>query len=117
MSEEKQIDISNGVNIVLARMDTHPEEFWGDSEKWRFIYKEYFRDAMTEVQKGQIFEKIKQIRMEEFNHMVFATLTEEEEKEEDEDKSGWASPRGVFASAPIQNGGSSVNYKSKGRYK
>jgi len=116
MSEEKQIDISNGVNIVLARMDTHPEEFWGECEKWRFIYKEYFRDAMTEVQKGQIFEKIKQIRMEEFNHMVFQTLTQEEEKEE-EVEGGWTNPRGAFTSAPIQSGGSSVKYNSKGRYK
>jgi len=114
MSEEKQIDISNGVNIVLARMDTHPEEFWGECEKWRFIYKEYFRDAMTEVQKGQIFEKIKQIRMEEFNHMVFATLTEEEEKE---DEDGWTLSTGVFGSAPMQREGSSVKYNSKGRYK
>lgn len=109
MSEEKQIDISNGVNIVLARMDTHPEEFWGESEKWRFIYKEYFRDAMTEVQKGQIFEKIKQIRMEEFNHMVFQTLTQEEEEEEEEN-----SP---FGSALMKREGSSVKYNSKGRYK
>ena len=115
MSEEKQIDISNGVNIVLARMDTHPEEFWGECEKWRFIYKEYFRDAMTEVQKGQIFEKIKQIRMEEFNHMVFATLTEEEEKEEDED--GWTPSTGVFGSAPMQREGSSVNYHTKWKAK
>jgi len=112
MSEEKQIDISNGVNIVLARMDTHPEEFWGESEKWRFIYKEYFRDAMTEVQKGQIFEKIKQIRMEEFNHMVFQTLTQEEEKEEEEDEE--YSP---FGSTPMKREGSSVKYNSKGRYK
>lgn len=82
-------DISNGVEIVLARMDTHPEEFWGESEKWRFIYKEYFRDAMTEVQKGQIFEKIKQIRMEEFNHTVMTTLTQEEEDEEEEKNSSF----------------------------
>jgi hypothetical protein len=104
MSEEKQIDISNGVNIVLARMDTHPEEFWGDSEKWRFIYKEYFRDAMTEVQKGQIFEKIKQIRMEEFNNMVFRTLIEKEDEDEDDDdeEDEDEEDNSPFGSAPIK---------------
>ena len=103
MSEEKQIDISNGVNIVLARMDTHPEEFWGECEKWRFIYKEYFRDAMTEVQKGQIFEKIKQIRMEEFNNMVFRTLIEKEDEDEDEDEDDDdEEDNSPFGSAPIK---------------
>ena len=106
MNEEKQIDISNGVNIVLARMDTHPEEFWGECEKWRFIYKEYFRDAMTEVQKGQIFEKIKQIRMEGFNHMVFDTLTREEEQKDEEGYS-------PFGSAPMKYEGSAVDYHTK----
>jgi hypothetical protein len=107
MSEKEDIlltGIENGmIGVVLARMDTHPEEFWGDCEKWRFIYKDYFRDAMTETEKGMIFDKIKKIRREEFNQTVLNTLVPPEE-EQDEEYS-------AFGSAPMKREGSSVNYK------
>ena len=75
--------MNKGVEIVLARMDSHPEEFYGDSEKWRFVYKDYFRDAMTEVEKGAIFDKLKQLRRQEFDeHVMQALVPVEEEKEE-----------------------------------
>ena len=83
--EEESVDLAGicggGVGIVLARMDTHPEEFHADSDKWKFIYKDYFRDAMNETEKGMIFDKIKQIRKNEFNQMVLQTLVPPEEKE------------------------------------
>lgn len=62
--------MNSGVEIVLARMSTHPEEFYGDSDKWKFIYKEYFRDAMSEEEKGAIFDRIKEIRKEGFTQAV-----------------------------------------------
>ena len=86
--EEDSLDLAGicggGVGIVLARMDTHPEEFHADSDKWKFIYKDYFRDAMNETEKGMIFDKIKQIRKNEFNQMVLQTLVPPEEEEEKE---------------------------------
>ena len=70
-------DVMNtGVAIVLARMDTHPEEFYGNSEKWKFIYHEYFRDAMTETEKGMIFDKIRQIRRSELTMKVMMVMTD-----------------------------------------
>ena len=81
MSEEQTI---GGVDIVLARMDTHPEEFYGEEKKWAFIYKEYFRDVMTEIERGQLFEKLKKIRRQEFNERVFTTLVPPEEVEDEE---------------------------------
>lgn len=74
--------MNSGVEIVLARMATHPEEFYGDSDKWKFIYKEYFRDAMTETEKGAIFDHIKEIRKEEFTLYVMKTMTQEERNED-----------------------------------
>jgi len=69
--------MSNGVDLVLARMDSHPEEFYTTAtDKWKFIYSDYFRDAMTETEKGMIFDKIKEIRKAEFNGKVMSTLTE-----------------------------------------
>ena len=91
MSEEHQV---GGVDIVLARMDTHPEEFYGEEKKWAFIYKEYFRDVMTEIERGQLFEKLKKIRREEFNGRVLSTLVppepEQDIEAEEDDGDRWA---------------------------
>ena len=102
--------MNSGVEIVLARMATHPEEFYGDSDKWKFIYKEYFRDAMTETEKGAIFDRIKEIRKEEFTLHVMKAITNEEHTEEYEREANWASSKGVFGSAPVKREGSKVKY-------
>ena len=113
--EEESVDLAGicggGVGIVLARMDTHPEEFHANSDKWKFIYKDYFRDAMNETEKGMIFDKIKQIRKNEFNQMVLQTLVppQEDECEEEDD-----SP---FGRAVAKAQGSAISYTGKGRYK
>ena len=100
--------MNSGVEIVLARMATHPEEFYGDNNKWKFIYKEYFRDAMTEAEKGMIFDRIKEIRKEEFTLAVMQAMTTDD-KEDDFDN--------PFGSATIKAEGGSVTYDSKNRYK
>ena len=116
--EEESVDLAGicggGVGIVLSRMDSHPEEFHADSDKWKFIYKDYFRDAMNETEKGMIFDKIKKIRKDEFNQMVLQTLVPPEKDETEEDE--YDSPS-QFARAVAKREGSSVNYSSKGRYK
>lgn len=73
--------MNDGVKIILERMRDYPEEFYGESDKWRFIYKEYFRDAMSEEEKGAIFDRVKQIRKDEFTKRVLETLLEEENDE------------------------------------
>lgn len=35
-------ELSTGVRTVIARMETNPEEFFGDAPKWRFISKRPF---------------------------------------------------------------------------
>ena len=57
-------------------METHPEEFYATSEKWKFIYQEYFRDVMTETEKGMVFDKIKQIRRDELTAKVMTVMVE-----------------------------------------
>ena len=85
--------MNSGVEIVLARMGTHPEEFYGDCDKWKFIYKEYFRDAMSEEEKGAIFDRIKEIRKEEFTQAVMKTMTADKQEEDwDEREVGYAVP-------------------------
>lgn len=101
--------MNSGVEIVLARMGTHPEEFYGDSDKWKFIYKEYFRDAMTEQEKGVIFDRLKEIRKEEFTLAVMKTITAEENTEEDS-PTRFARETTLFGQAPIKREGSKVKY-------
>ena len=78
--------MNSGVEIVLSRMETHPEEFYCECDKWKFIYKEYFRDAMTEAEKGMIFDRIKEIRKEEFTLRVMETMTVDIKSNEENDE-------------------------------
>jgi hypothetical protein len=78
MTEEKFC----GVEVVLSRMKTHPEEFFESSAKsrWGFIYKDYFRDSMTESEKGRIHEALKGVRRMEFDALVVKELMKEEQE-------------------------------------
>jgi len=100
--------MSTGVETILARMDSHPEEFHGEEKKWAFIYKEYYRDVMTEIERGQLFEKLKQIRRNEFDSRVVQTLLKKDGEEEYE-----VDP---FGAPMVKSEGSSIIYSSKGRY-
>jgi len=94
--------MSNGIDLVLARMESHPEEFYTSAtDKWKFIYGEYFRDAMTETEKGLIFDKIKEIRKAEFTAKVMSTLTEGMKMDK----------KSTFSSAPLLDGGTGVTYR------
>jgi hypothetical protein len=69
---------SSGINAILARMDSNPSEFFGDGGKWRFIFKENFREVMTEPEKGALHEKLKEVRRQELDHMVMRTLLDDQ---------------------------------------
>jgi len=93
--------MNDGIAIVLARMESHPEEFYTTAtDKWKFIYSEYFKDAMTETEKGMIYDKIKEIRKAEFTAKVMLTMTADITETE---------PR-VYGSAPIAREGKKVVY-------
>ena len=42
------------------------------------MFKDYFRDAMTEIEKGRLHESLKQIRRMEFDTLVVKELMREE---------------------------------------
>ena len=69
---------SSGITAVLARMDTNPAEFFGDAAKWGFIFKDRFREVLTEPEKGALHEKLKEVRRQEFDHMVMRTILDDE---------------------------------------
>lgn len=84
-------EISNGVKILLGRMASHPEDFYGDALQWRFMFAEKFRDVLTEPEKGMIHEALKGLRRGEFDGLVVqAILRDEEEKKEAEEQAAAA---------------------------
>jgi predicted aminopeptidase len=84
-------EISNGVKILLGRMASHPEDFYGDALQWRFMFAEKFRDVLTEPEKGMIHEALKELRRGEFDGLVVqAILRDEEEKKKAEEEAAEA---------------------------
>jgi len=104
---------TTGVDALLDRMKTHPEEFFGDSGRWRFMYKEHFRDVMTETEKGRLHEALKAIRRMEFDSMVVKELMKDDMKEQEE----LDLDDDPFGSAPVKREGSTVSYDTSNRYK
>jgi hypothetical protein len=79
-------ELSDGVKILLERMKTNPEDFFGDSLRWKFIFAEKFRDVLTEPEKGMIHEALKNLRRVEFDGLVVATILRDEEGRAEEEK-------------------------------
>jgi hypothetical protein len=78
-------EVNEGVGIILARMESHPEEFFGMGEnsnnKWRWMFAESLREVMSEPEKAAIFEGMKKVRRLEITHKAIATVMPEEEED------------------------------------
>jgi hypothetical protein len=84
MSDQaKDYDLNDGVQIILNRMKTNPEEFFDDGGRWRWIFKDTLREVMTEIEKAAIFEALKEVRRVEITSRAASTVLRagEEEKE------------------------------------
>ena len=98
------------IDIVLARMETHPEEFYGESQKWAFIYKEYFRDIMTENEKAALHTKLKAIRRAELTNKVMETITAEEDARNEQEEEVQRIMERQFGSVTVKREGTKVSY-------
>ena len=77
-------NLSPGVEALVARMQSHPEEFYDESYKWHFMFQEKFRDVLTEPEKGALHAGLKEVRRKEFDDKVMKTLLVDEEGEEEQ---------------------------------
>jgi hypothetical protein len=59
-------------------METNPEEFFNEADKWRFIFKEKFREVLTEREKSAIHEGLTAVRRKEFDYTVMQTILSDE---------------------------------------
>lgn len=105
MSEEK----FSGVDTLLERMNTHPEEFFESGEKrgrWSFMYKDYFKDSMTESEKGRLHEALRKVRRLEFDALVVKELMKEAEPQERGVGIGaQGAQNNITSISPLMNGG------------
>ena len=93
-------DISGAVQALVNRMKEAPEEFFDPKEKdrWAFIYKETFREVLTEPEKAAIHTALREVRRKEFESKILKEILKVEEEEQEHE------------------GPASVKYKAQGRY-
>jgi hypothetical protein len=108
MSEEK----FSGVDTVIQRMQTHPEEFFssGGKQRWDFMYKDYFKDSMTESEKGRIHEALRVVRRYEFDALVVKELMKDEmgDQEEATEDTMKYKAAGRYQMAPLKTPGGRI---------
>ena len=75
-------ELSAGVRALLGRMESNPEEFYGDASKWGFMFAPNFRDVMTEPEKGALHEALKNVRRREFDELVIRRMLRDSGEEE-----------------------------------
>jgi len=84
-------EVNEGVQIIINRMETHPEEFFGvssEGSKWRWIFSENLREVMSEPEKAAIYEGMKKVRRLEITSKAIATVMPEEEEDNDQEPMG-----------------------------
>jgi hypothetical protein len=80
-------EVNEGVGIILARMETNPEEFFGmgdqgvSGHKWRWIFAESLREVMTEPEKAALHSGMTKVRRLEITHKAIATVMPQEEED------------------------------------
>lgn len=105
MSDEKFC----AVDVLVERMKTHPEEFFETGEKrgrWAFMYKDYFKDSLSESEKGRLHDALRQVRRMEFDAMVVKELMKEAEPQERGVGIGaQGAQNNITSASPLMNGG------------
>ena len=71
-------ELSAGVRALVGRMESNPNEFYGEAEKWRFMFSANFRDVLTEPEKGALHEALKEVRRKEFDEKVMRELLKDQ---------------------------------------
>ena len=91
-------ELSAGIKILVERMKTNPEEFFDGGGKWGFIYKEYYRDVLTEYEKAVMHVALKDLRRKELDAKVMSELMKEQVKDR------------TFGRAMAQREGEQISY-------
>jgi len=106
-------ELSVGVRTLIARMESNPDEFYGDADKWRFIFAANFREVMTEPEKGALHEALAEVRRKEFDERVMRRLLQDDMENQLINNTPYfttAQIGGGFGRAAIKGEGAAVGY-------
>ena len=109
-------ELSAGVRALVGRMESNPNEFYGEADKWRFMFSSNFRDVLTEPEKGALHEALKEVRRKEFDEKVMRELLKD--NMENQIKEGYYTSPQIsgggtgFGMAQIKAEGTSVGYNN-----
>jgi hypothetical protein len=72
--------MNQGVEILLARMDSNPEEFLTGNKagKWQHLLEKY-EEYMTDEERKAVFTKYHSLKMSKFTEVVLKELLEEQD--------------------------------------
>jgi hypothetical protein len=103
-------EISGAVQALVNRMRETPEEFFDPKEKdrWSFIYKEQFREVLTESEKAAIHSALREVRRKEFETRILKEILKVEEEEQVH--TGPASVKQGFGRAIVKGEGQAVTF-------
>jgi hypothetical protein len=99
-------ELSAGVRALVGRMESNPSEFYGEADKWRFMFSANFRDVLTEPEKGALHEALKEVRRKEFDEKVMRELLK------DQMENQLKSDTPYFTNVQIGNGGIGMSRSS-----
>jgi hypothetical protein len=106
--------MNNGLKIILARMDTNPEEFqnFPDNSEWRELIDSHW-DIFTEEERDEYQAKLRVILVDKFSELVLKKLMDDEPetmryKASERYATGWTDPRGAFGNAPVKLSGTQI---------
>ena len=88
-------EMNEGVKIILARMETNPEDFFTvhkEYSPWRWIFDENVREVMTESEKAALYEGIKKVRRLMITHRAIETVMPKETVTDSETQNWGSSP-------------------------
>jgi len=74
--------MNGGVEILLARMETHPEEFFNHGSRWNNLIMDFER-SLDPAEYKLLEEGIAKCRQEEFTQKVMGKLIGEEREDKE----------------------------------
>jgi hypothetical protein len=94
-------EMNDGIQIILNRMKTNPEEFFEDGGRWKWIFKEVMREVMTETEKVAIHEELKKVRRMEITAKAAATILKVDEQQKEEAEAYYGKAIAKMEGAPV----------------
>lgn len=79
-------DLSAALEALRGRMQTNPSEFFANTYKWDFLWREGVKEFLTEDELKLLAEGVVYVRRAEINNSILHSLLEEPESKQEYEK-------------------------------